>query len=201
MLRRVASQARHAQCLRLPKPHGVAAIGDSITSGNSVPSLGMLGSRSWLAYAVCEGRLPYTYNAGLPNQTTEQIAARLPELLDREPRVVVVLAGTNDINKPRPYSVAIDVIGSMLTQITTAGAAPVLGTLPPFDFAPEETVKFNSRLRDLAVTQGVSLIDFHAALAAGDRFAAGMSDDGVHPSIAGARVMAAAAIPPLRAAL
>jgi lysophospholipase L1-like esterase len=191
--RKALHLARNMECFKRPgPPGGVAAIGDSITAGTSDPNWGMLGRNSWFNQLVCDGGARYTFNAGIPYQTTEQIAARLSALIERRPATIVILAGTNDILGDGSIDTGIATIAKMARQIDQAGIRPVIGLLPPFDRAPREVERFNARLRGLEL----DVIDFHTPLAGPDgRFAPGMSDDGLHPSVQAARLMAEAARP------
>ena len=73
-------------------------MGDSITDGWDSPNMG----------GFFPGK-PYV-NRGISGQTTPQMLIRFrPDVIDLKPRVVVILAGTNDIGRkhrtlnPRSY--------------------------------------------------------------------------------------------------
>lgn len=200
--RKVLFLARNAECFK--RPHngsGLAAIGDSVTAGHTDADWGFLGSTSWLNVLVCDDAIPYSYNAGIPGQTTEQIAVRLPALIDRHPDVIVLLAGTNNVLNQTPQKPALGLIDAMIGQLRAAHITPVIGTLPPYEKRPDEVAVFNAALTRLARRRSVSLIDFHRALASGGRYRPGLGADEIHPSAAGARAMAAVALPVVRAAL
>jgi lysophospholipase L1-like esterase len=195
--RKLIFLTRHMECLKRPHDGGVGAIGDSITAGTGDAGWGFQGSNSWFSQTVCDGQPPYGYNAGVPNQTTEEVAARLPDLIAHRPRVVVILTGTNDVLKHRSLPHAVALIETMIARVRAAHAVPVVATLPPFRADPATAERFNQLLVAMAGRERVTVIDFHRVLADGGHYRAGLSDDGLHPNVAGARVMAREADPVL----
>lgn len=183
--------AGRARAFRRTRTAGLAAIGDSITSGHGKPHSRVLAADSWVTYATAG--LPFTGNAARPNQTTEQVAAQLPAILALRPRLVCVLAGINDIR--RGESGRIDGIVKIVEAIRAGGARPVLATLPPYEPGGERLLRFNADLRDFAADDGIPLLDFYRLL--DGRYDA-LSTDGLHPSVRGARVMGQHARPTLR---
>lgn len=197
--RRLIFYARNMECLDRPSDGGVAAIGDSITAGTGEPDWGFHGEDSWFAQSVCNLGVPYGYNAAVPNHTTEQVAEDLAGLLGRDPDVVVVLAGTNDVLQDRPAAEAASKLGMIVARVRAAGARPVIGTVPPFDRNPQGAAALNRELRRLARARDVPVIDFYSVLVGeGGRYRPGLSRDGLHPSEAGAEAMAKVAAPVLR---
>ncbi|MCU1376941.1 MAG: GDSL-like Lipase/Acylhydrolase family, partial [Actinomycetia bacterium] len=88
----------------------------------------------------------------------------------------------------------------MVDRIRSADAVPVVGLVTPFAHAPDRAVEFNTLLGAALERWGVAVIDFHAVTSDGRDWLPGMSDDGIHPNARGAEVMAAAAVPVIRAA-
>lgn len=204
-LRQVAFYYRHSECIDRPNDGGgIAAVGDSITVGQGKPSWGFLADDSWLSHVVCgDDGLPYSYNGGVADQTTEQISEQVDEALGHDPDVLVILAGTNDVYRGDFSDEAIERIRAMVADARDSGAVPILGTLVPIDGMASEVLRFNDLLVGLAAEEGVAVIDFHAALADEQRegYRDGLTRDGLHPSRAGAFAMAEAARPVLSAAL
>ncbi len=191
--------ARQMAVVRLPRPGGVGAIGDSITSGSgSAARWGLLARDSWVAHLVKAG-VPYTHNAAVPNQVTSDVAAQIPVVLCYRPRAVVILTGTNDVFEGLSLAGFAEAIEGMADEVIAGGATPILATLPPLD-APALPA-FNLTLTAIARSAGLPLIDFHAALAVDGRYGPGLDRDGLHPSVKGAQVMARAAEPVVRAVL
>ncbi len=188
---------RNTGAIRRPRPGGIGAVGDSITSGQgNAPERWMLSRSSWVTQ-LAKGGVPYTFNAAVPNQVTSDVAAQIPTVLRYRPRAVVIVTGTNDVFEGLPLGDVADAIERMADELAAAGVAPILATLPPFDAAPAALIDFNAAV----VAIGLPVIDFYAALVVDGRYAPGLDRDGLHPSIEGARVMARAAEPVVRAAL
>ncbi|MGC0144420.1 SGNH/GDSL hydrolase family protein [Pseudactinotalea sp. Z1732] len=161
----------------------MAAVGDSITDANS-PDLpaGEVGTKSWVGYAVGP-QVRFVGGWAVWGASTEQMASETPAL---EADVLVILAGTNDAGR-MPH----EQIGSNLARIAEVAGVEevVLSSVPPIDSAPEAATELNEFLRGFAADQGWTWVDAAAGLRAGDRFAEGMADDGVHPTAAGAEVL------------
>ena len=170
----------------------LAVVGDSITDADS-PDLasGRPGPESWVSYAA-GGDIAFVGGWAAWGATTEQMAAAAaPFAAD----VLVILAGTNDVGG----GVAFEETAANLAAVAATVGAPrvLLCAVPPIDAAPHLATDLNARLEDLADARGWEWVDPAAALRDGDRFARGMSSDGLHPSAAGARVIGTA----IRAAL
>ena len=140
---------------------------------------------------------------GISGQTTPQMLVRFrQDVIALQPRVVVILAGTNDIaGNTGPSTVAMieDNIASMAELARANGIRAVLcSVLPVFDYPwkpglhPAPTiVALNAWMRAYAASHGAVYVDYHSAMAderQGMRSA--LSGDGVHPNEAGYRVMA-----------
>lgn len=192
---------RNMECFKRPHDGGVAATGDSITAGTTDADFGFLGEQSWFDQLVCNRDVAYSFNGGVPNRTTEQVDAHLGDTLKHKPDVVVILTGTNDILHDLPLDKPLALLAGMADHIRAAGAEPVFATVPPFNAAPDRAAEFNRQLRELARTEHAPLIDFYPALVQDGRYRDGLSADGLHPNIAGAKVMAGVAEPVVRAAL
>ena len=172
------------------QPNEVLAFGDSLvfgvgaTSGNNFVSL--LAQR--LAISI--------RNSGVPGDTTASALSRLPNsVLSRQPSLVIVLLGANDLFQNVPVAQRVNNMRSILQQIRTNGAKVVLvgltvdATLDPFEGA----------LPDLASQTSSSFVPGVLDGWYGDP--AFMSGDGVHPNNAGYKIMADRIEPVLRAAL
>jgi len=188
--------------LGAPRPgeQRVVFYGDSITEGwfaSHSPAAG----RPWI------GR-------GISGQTTAQMLVRFQQdVVALAPRVVVILAGTNDIaTNTGPYRED-DTFANLeaMAELARAhGIRVVLASiLPASDYpwnrglepAPKITA-LNARLRDYARGRGLVWLDYHAAMA--DEHGGlrpGLGDDGVHPNREGFAIMAPLAERAVAAAL
>ncbi len=142
-------------------------------------------------------------NRGISGQTTPQMLLRFrQDVLNLWPKVVVILAGTNDIagnTGPSTLEMIEDNIYSMTELAQAHGIQVVLcSVLPAYDYpwrpglepAPK-IVKLNKRLKQYADTHGVVYCDFFSAMAdERNGLPKELSEDGVHPNKAGYAVMA-----------
>lgn len=190
----LATVAGHA--LRASPPT-VVCFGDSITRSGYPEILGkLLGVEA--------------INAGVSGHSTRQALRRIAnDVLAKQPRVVVVLFGTNDLraDSERAY-VSVDAyeenLNSIAQQCEDAGAGVVIGTLPPIDPAPyfERHAKDDfdriggldrlvHQYRDAAIrvaeARNLPLVDLNALLASEGGW---MSRDGVHPTAEGRALIA-----------
>jgi lysophospholipase L1-like esterase len=107
------------------------------------------------------------------------------------PDVLVIMAGNNDVDASVPF----EVVARNLVSIAAIVHAPrvVLSTIAPEDEVADEVTDFNARLPELARQEGWELVDPMRGVGDGrGHYLPGMSDDGVHPTAAGARLIGAA---------
>ena len=122
-------------------------------------------------------------------------------MLDLRPAAVVILAGTNDVAQNQgPYDpeATLNNIKSMTELARAHGVRVVLASvLPAYEFgwrpglapAPKITA-LNQYIRIYAQQQGLVYLDYHTTLAdARQGLPPEYSADGVHPNLAGYRVM------------
>lgn len=168
----------------------VVFMGNSITQGwiEKVPSF-------------FENR-PYI-NRGISGQTTPQMLIRFrQDAINLYPKVVVILAGTNDIagnTGPSTLEMIEDNIYSMTELAQANGIQVVLcSVLPAFDYpwrsglepAPK-IVELNRRIKEYAQTRGAVYCDYFSAMAdERNGLPKNLSEDGVHPNAGGYAVMA-----------
>jgi acyl-CoA thioesterase-1 len=145
---------------------------------------------------------PYI-NRGISGQTTPQMLVRFrQDVIALKPKVVVILAGTNDIagnTGPMTLQQTEDNLASMADLAAANGIKVVLcSVLPAFDYpwkrglepAPK-IIAINQWLKAQAADKGYIYVDFHAAMKDDrDGLPAALSYDGVHPTPAGYVVMA-----------
>jgi|1186.fasta_scaffold278384_1 lysophospholipase L1-like esterase len=156
-------------------PFGV--VGDSLTAGTKpLAGSGQTGVPSWLHGA--EGA-PLELSGGwaLPGATTAQMLAGLQRV---DADVLVVLAGTNDLQLAVPWETVRD---NLLAIVATAGVPRVvLSTVPPLDRFPAHREQYNRRLRALADEQHWRLVDPWTAVQSDGAWVPGTTIDGVHPT-------------------
>jgi lysophospholipase L1-like esterase len=144
-------------------------------------------------------------NRGISGQTTPQMLIRFrPDVVNLNPKSVVILAGINDIaGNTGPISLentAENIIS--MTEIAIANNIKVYicSTLPAIDFpwSPglnpgPKVIKLNSLLKDYCIKNNITYVDYFSALAdekGGLKVPEYTSaDDLVHPNLAGYKVM------------
>jgi lysophospholipase L1-like esterase len=176
--------------LPAPKPgeNRVVFMGDSITE-------------DWRLEKSFRGK-PYI-NRGISGQTSPQMLVRFrQDVIDLKPKVVLILAGTNDIMEntgPMTTEQSGENIASMADLATANNIQVVLcSVLPSSEFAwsPElkpapKIVELNAWIKKYAAEKGYIYVDYYSAIT-DDRggLPPALSDDGVHPISAGFAIMA-----------
>ena len=167
----------------------VVFMGNSITEG-------------WLrldsAYFAAK---PYI-NRGISGQTTPQMLLRFrPDVIDLKPAVVVILAGTNDIAGNTVPTTLETIMGNIASMAELAKAHKIKvvlsSVLPAFDYPwrlglqpAEKIVALNAMIKDYAAKNGCVYLDYFSAMTdARHGLPKEISPDGVHPNLAGYKIM------------
>jgi len=141
-------------------------------------------------------------NRGISGQTTPQMVLRFrQDVIDLKPKVVVILAGTNDIagnTGPSTLQMILDNIKTMAELATANGINVVLSsTLPAYDYpwkpgmepAPK-IMKLNTMIKAYAEEKGHVYLDYFSAMVdERNGLPKKYADDEVHPTVAGYKVM------------
>ena len=169
----------------------VVFMGDSITEGWHFDAPGGVFAAK-----------PYV-NRGISGQTTPQMVLRFhQDVIALQPKVVVILAGTNDIagnTGPMTLEETEANIAAMAEMAMANHVRVVLcSVLPAYDYpwqpgltpAPKIDA-INEWMKKYAAEHGHIYVDYHSAMKdARDGLPANLSQDGVHPTQAGYDVMA-----------
>lgn len=185
----------------------VVFMGDSITS-------------NWVDHGfeeIFRGK-PYI-NRGIGGEHTPQILCRFrPDVIALKPKVVVLLAGTNDINfanlhdaagitRPSTFRAVTDNIVSMAELARANDILVILASLlPVHDYKkdkegnrmavtthrpPHQITALNEWIQAYATTNGHTYLDYHSAMVdENGLLREELSDDGLHPNDNGYGVMA-----------
>ena len=151
-------------------------------------------------------RKPYV-NRGISGQTTPQMLVRFrADVLALHPKVVLILAGTNDLagnTGPETldqiegdYTSFADLCRAQHVKVVFASVTPVssygqAGQGMLAGRPPAKIHQLNDFLKHLCSTDGLTYLDFYTAMADGsDMLKRELSKDGLHPNDAGYAVMA-----------
>jgi lysophospholipase L1-like esterase len=181
-------RAANAEVLASSTPTRAVFLGDSITEGWVLadPSLFQRG----------------VVGRGIGGQTTPQMLVRFrADVVALHPKVVHVLAGTNDIAGNTGPSTVQDYKNNIMSMVELAqanGIDVILGSIPPAAAFPwrreieplPRIAELNAWLREFAKHKRIRFIDYHSALAgAAGELKADLGDDGVHPNEKGYAIM------------
>jgi lysophospholipase L1-like esterase len=148
---------------------------------------------------------PYI-NRGISGQTTPQMLIRFrPDVIAHKPKVVVILAGTNDIASntgPMTLEMIEDNYVSMAELAKANGIRVVFSSvLPVHDYnaqrkmtdrrPPDKILKLNEWLKDYSAKNGHTYLDYFSKMVDDKGFMkAELANDGLHPNAEGYKVMA-----------
>jgi lysophospholipase L1-like esterase len=175
-----------------PRENRVVFFGDSITD-------------IWKLEDYFPGK-PYL-NRGIGGQTTPQMLVRFrQDVIDLRPRVVVILAGTNDIaGNTGPMRLEdIEANYASLAELARANHIVVVfsSILPVHNYTPKSQEFFAERspkkilalnrwLQDYCAANGLAYLDYFTAMV-DDKglLKRDLADDGLHPNANGFKIMA-----------
>jgi lysophospholipase L1-like esterase len=146
-------------------------------------------------------------NRGIGGQTTPQMLVRFrPDVIDLQPAVVVVLAGTNDIAGNTGDETLEQIEGDYATmaelakvhriRLVFASVMPINNYNPRalsffLQRSPEKILQLNAWLKKYCADNGLVYLDYFSAMVDGrGMLKAGLTEDGLHPNGAGFAVMA-----------
>jgi len=175
-----------------PSENRIVFFGDSITDG-------------WKLADYFPGK-PYV-NRGISGQTTPQMLVRFREdVIDLRPKAVVILAGTNDIaGNTGPMTLEqIEANYTSLAELAAANHVRVIfsSVLPVYNYTPEsqeffadrppaKILELNRWLKNYCAAQDCIYLDyFNAMVDEKGLLKRDLADDGLHPNVAGYRIMA-----------
>jgi lysophospholipase L1-like esterase len=152
---------------------------------------------------------PYI-NRGISGQTTPQMLVRFrPDVIALKPRVVVILAGTNDIAGNTGPTTLAAIEGNLASMLELARAnnirVVIASVLPVSDYAknkegkpvnqttrrpPEKIKALNVWIKGYASQNGLTYLDYFSAMVDEKGFLKEeLSNDGLHPNEKGYAVM------------
>lgn len=189
-----ADYGRYAEANVALKASGVRP--DAVFMGNSITDGWASQHPAFFADNNYTGR-------GIGGQVTAQMLARFrADVIYLAPRVVVILAGTNDIAHNQGFVAIENIAGNIISMAQLAranGIEPVIcSILPAAEYPwrkeitdpPAKVRAVNTILRDWAAANGCVYVDYFAAMAdERDGLPASLAGDGIHPTSAGYDMM------------
>lgn len=175
----------------------VVFMGDSITDSWDNPANGFFPGKPYI-------------NRGISGQTTPQMLIRFRrDVIELKPKVVVILAGTNDLagnTGPTTLEAIEDNLKSMAELATANGIRVVFASLLPVSDhelrdgkplvqtvrrPPEKILALNNWMHGYARANRHGYLDYFSAMVDENGFLKDeLSDDGLHPNAQGYAVMA-----------
>jgi lysophospholipase L1-like esterase len=145
---------------------------------------------------------PYV-NRGISGQTTPQMLIRFrPDVIALKPKVVVILAGTNDLAGNTGPMTPEEILGNLISMAELAkanGIRVVLASILPANDYPwrpehpnpsEQIIALNGMIKDYATKNGLVYLDYFSALVdERNGLKKEYAEDAVHPNQAGYDVM------------
>jgi lysophospholipase L1-like esterase len=139
---------------------------------------------------------------GISGQTTPQMLVRFREdVINLKPVVVVILAGINDIAENTGPSKLENVFGNIESMVQLAQVANikvVISSVLPANHFPwrpsiiptEKVIQLNQMLKDYADKNNIVYLDYYSAMVDNEKgLPKNLSNDGVHPTLAGYKIM------------
>ena len=179
-----------------------AKLGNPASDENRIVFMGNSITQGWIELhpEFFAGR-PYI-NRGISGQTTPQMLVRFrADVIALKPKVVVILAGVNDIagnTGPSTLEMIMDNLISMSELATVNRIRVVLSSvLPAYDFPwkpgqfpADKIVSLNKMIKEYADQNGLIYLDYYTSTVDSRRgLKAELTEDGVHPTLAGYKVM------------
>ena len=167
----------------------VIFMGDSITEG-------------WISSDPDFFKNNEYIDRGIGGQTTPQMLVRFREdVVNLQPKAVIILAGINDIAENTGPSKIENVAGNLFTMCEIAkvhGCKPIVCSVLPAAAFPwhqgidpiQPILKLNAMLKDYARSNNLAYVDYYSEVVAEDKgMKKDLAKDGVHPNLAGYKVM------------
>ena len=167
----------------------VVFMGNSITEFWKVSDSSFFSNKSYI-------------NRGISGQTTPQMLVRFrPDVINLKPAAVVILAGINDIAENTGPITLETVFGNIVSMAELAKANNIKvilsSVLPALDFPwrpglqpANKIIRLNSMIKNYCSQNKIIYVDYFSKMVDNQNgLRKDLSEDGVHPTIAGYKVM------------
>lgn len=139
---------------------------------------------------------------GIGGQTTAQMLVRFrADVINLQPKAVVILAGTNDIAQNNGYIAPENILGNIISMAELAKANNIdvvlCSILPAYEYGwrkglepADKIIALNQMIKAYADQNNLTYVDYHSALKdERNGLPEKYSNDGVHPTMEGYKVM------------
>lgn len=139
---------------------------------------------------------------GIGGQTTAQMLVRFrADVINLQPKAVVILAGTNDIAQNNGYIAPENILGNIISMAELAKANNIdvvlCSILPAYEYGwrkglepADKIIALNKMIKAYADKNNLTYVDYHSALKdERNGLPEKYSKDGVHPTMEGYKVM------------
>lgn len=185
-----AQFGRYAEANKSVKtPTRVVFMGNSITDG------------WWNADSLFFKNNRYI-GRGIGGQTTAQMLVRFrADVIDLQPKAVVILAGTNDIAQNNGYISPENILGNIISMAELAKANNIdvvlCSIVPAYEYGwrkglepADKIIALNKMIKEYADRHNLTYVDYHSALKdERNGLPEKYSKDGVHPTMEGYEIM------------
>lgn len=139
---------------------------------------------------------------GIGGQTTAQMLVRFrADVIDLQPKAVVILAGTNDVAQNNGYIAPENILGNIISMAELAKANNIdvvlCSILPAYEYGwrkglepADKIIALNKMIKEYADRHNLTYVDYHSALKdERNGLPEKYSKDGVHPTMEGYKIM------------
>lgn len=165
-------------------PNVVACVGDSITRGY------LLGAADSYPAQLAGLTGKTVYNRGVDGaRSSYGVSVTGSVLSSYKPGYLLILFGVNDLIHGGSYAAVIADLRTMVQAAKGNSTVPIVGTLTPTygGHSFVDVSALNNEIRTMASEEGVSVADLESAFGTDESL---ILSDGLHPSAAGAAVIA-----------
>jgi hypothetical protein len=171
----LASTISFFRTTTFPTGYGSAWCSDS----NSFNAYSVSADSGWSADYALAVLNPLPSGCTAPNNT-----ALLCELKRKKPSIVLIMYGTNDLERYNDLNAFRTQLTSIVQKSVAAGVIPVLSTIPGrTDSYAGRVASYNAAIIAVAQANDIPLWNYWLALQAPSIINHGISDDDIHPSI------------------
>ncbi len=175
------------------------ADNDSIIDSGNYPEVVFMGNSITELWAYYHPDFFSSHNycgRGIGGQVSSQMLVRFTaDVINLQPKVVVIMAGTNDVAHNDYWVKPIGVVENIVAMCNLAianGIVPIISSIPPCSEFPwreeiknpgQTIVEINHVLKTYAEANNIIYVDYHSAFADENLgFPKSLSDDGCHPN-------------------